>query len=179
MTATEKQALLDQLQQSHGRMSKLLSGLTESQWNFREAPGRWTIAECIEHIAIVEKRVLSRVEQKLTEPPEPEKKPLAAGKDEIIPAMIPKRTTRVVAPEPARPTGGWNPPDLAPHFSDTRRRTIEFARTADHRLREHIFPHAALGEIDCYQWLLFTVHHGERHARQIEEIKAHREYPAE
>jgi len=178
MTATDKQALLDQLHASHERVSKLMRGLTEAQWNFREAPDRWTIAECIEHMTIVERRILSRVEQKLSEPPEPEKKPLAAGKDQKIPTIIPNRATRVNAPEPVRPTGAWNPSDLPPHFSETRRRTMEFARAADQRLREHVFPHIALGEIDCYQWLLFTVHHGERHARQIEEIKTHPEYPA-
>src|SRR5271157_4453659 len=31
-----------------------VAGLTPEQWNFKAAPGRWSIAECAEHIAATE-----------------------------------------------------------------------------------------------------------------------------
>ena len=35
----------------------------------------------------------------------------------------------------------------------------------------------ALGELDCYQWLLVLSLHGSRHAQQMEEIKAAAGFP--
>jgi len=177
--AAEKQILLDQLHRSHELVHTLAAGLTESQWEFRESPGRWSIAECIEHITTVETRTLSRIERKLTEPPEPEKRHLTVGKDQLIPAVIPLRATRVQAPEPVRPVGRWKTPELLSQFREARERTIYFVNGSSHNLRDHIFAHVAMGEIDCYQWLLFLGSHSERHARQIEEIKSHPEYPAQ
>jgi uncharacterized damage-inducible protein DinB len=29
-------------------------GLSEAQWNFQPAPGKWSVAECVEHIAATE-----------------------------------------------------------------------------------------------------------------------------
>jgi hypothetical protein len=178
MTPAEKQFLLDQLHANRERVRSVVAGLSEAQWNFRETPERWSAAECLEHLAIVEQRVLGRVRQKLTEPPEPEKRELTAGKDELISAMIPARARRAVAPEPARPTGSAEPGELLPRFCDARESTIDFARSADGSLRDHVFAHMALGEIDCYQWLLFLSQHGERHARQIEEVRSCADFPA-
>ena len=44
-------------------------------------------------------------------------------------------------------------------------------------LRNYVIPHMALGELDCYQWLLVLSLHGSRHAQQIEEIKAAAGFP--
>jgi hypothetical protein len=37
----------------------------------------------------------------------------------------------------------------------------------------------AFGELDLYQWLIVLSKHGERHALQIEEIKANPAWPVE
>jgi hypothetical protein len=181
MTSADQQALIDQLHASRQRVLQMVSGLSAEQWNFREAPDRWSLAECLEHIATVESRLLHRIQQKLTELPEPEKRPLTAGKDAIIPARVPNRTTKVDAPERLRPTGRWQLDELPAQFSATRARTIEFISAvdpdSDRSLRDHIFPHISLGEIDCYQWLLFIVHHGDRHVHQMEEIKTNPGFP--
>ena len=91
---------------------------------------------------------------------------------------IPNRTKRIEAPEPVRPTGNWeDPSQLLAEFLATRERTILFAASTDEDLRNHFFPHIALGEIDCYQWLVVLSQHGGRHAQQIEEIKSHPAFP--
>jgi hypothetical protein len=121
--------------------------------------------------------------KKLEGPPEPRKQDsahdgLIRGKDEAIAKMVPDRTTRREAPEPVRPIGQWpDTRELLAEFQKTRARTAQFVADTEADLRSYSLPHPAFGELDCYQWLIVLGLHGERHARQIEEIKADAEYP--
>jgi uncharacterized damage-inducible protein DinB len=174
----ERKLILDQLDASHQRLLGLVDGLTAEQWTFRPGEGRWSIGECMEHVVRVENRLTGLVEKKLEEAPEPDKKHTAAGKDEVIARQVPDRTNRFQAPEPARPTGQWpDTNELLAQFSATRVRTRRFAAETEADLRSHFMPHPVFGEMDCYQWLLAVSLHGERHARQIEEIKTADAFP--
>src|ERR1700683_2131686 len=94
-------------------------------------------------------------------------------KDAVVAKAIPDRTIRREAPEPVRPTGQWpDANELIAEFRKTRQRTTDFAAATHGDLRNYVIPHMALGELDCYQWLLVLSLHGSRHAQQIEEIKA-------
>ncbi len=127
----------------------------------------------------VENRVLGFIGKKLQEgTPEPERQDPSHAKDALVAQALPDRTVRREAPEPARPTGQWADADeLLGEFRKTRQRTTEFAATTRGDLRSYFFPHAALGELDCYQWLLVLSLHGGRHALQIEEIRAAPGFP--
>jgi hypothetical protein len=63
-------------------------------------------------------------------------------------------------------------------FRATRAETRAFVVGLEGDLRGHFFAHVALGDLDCYQWLVVMAQHGERHARQIEQVKADPGYPA-
>jgi hypothetical protein len=175
----ERQLVLDQFTASQSRLLDLVDGLTADQWAFRPAEGRWSIGECLEHVVHVENRVLGLIGKKLAEGiPEPEKRDPSHDKDAVVAKAIPDRSTRREAPEPVRPTGQWpDPRELLAEFRKTRRRTTEFAATTQGDLRSHFVPHMALGELDCYQWLVVLGLHGVRHAQQIEEIKAAPGFP--
>jgi hypothetical protein len=56
-------------------------------------------------------------------------------------------------------------------FQKSRSRTMEMVRTADD-LRNKMFKHPLMGELDGYQAVLVIAAHPQRHAEQIEEIKA-------
>jgi hypothetical protein len=62
-------------------------------------------------------------------------------------------------------------------FEKARERTVRFTAETDADLRKYFAPHQAFGDLDCYQWLIVMSLHGERHARQIEEIKADPAFP--
>ena len=178
MEERERKLLLDQLDASHQRLLGLVEGLTAEQWAFRPGEGRWSIGECLEHVVLVESRLTGRIEKKLEEAPEPEKKESVAGKDEIVARLVPDRSNRFQAPEPARPTAQWPDPDeLVAQFIATRARTRRFVADTQEDLRSYFMPHPVMGDLDCYQWLLAASLHGERHARQIDEIKAADAFP--
>jgi hypothetical protein len=179
MQTQERQAALDQLRASHERLMGLVERLTPAQWSFHPGEGRWSIADCIEHVTAVENRVLGAIGKRLAAPGEAEKAMPPAEKDEVVRRTIPDRTKRIEAPEPVRPRGRWQQvADLLAEYRTTRERTLKFVEETAADLRSRSWPHVALGELDCYQWILVMGHHGDRHAKQVEEIRRHPGFPA-
>ena len=62
-------------------------------------------------------------------------------------------------------------------FLGNRDRTIEFVRTTQEDLRSHTLPHPVLNTLDAYQWILLISAHSQRRTAQIEQIKAHPNFP--
>ena len=178
MEPHERRLVLDQLVMSEARLLELLQSLTSAQWNFRETPQRWSIAENIEHIIVLEAFITQKIEEVLEWPPEPDKKAFASAKDGRVLDLANSRNSKLKAREAAIPTGRWpNPGELIGELRKTRSRTIAFASETQAELREHFFPHIAFGDLDCYQWLVVLGQHGLRHALQIQEIKNDPAYP--
>jgi len=175
----ERQLVLDELTTSEARLLALVAGLTPPQWHFREAPDRWSIAEILEHVVVFENFLKGVIVKTLTEDPQPEKKPFAPAKEHHVFEIATNRTTKFNAREVTRPTGRFpNPAETVAEFRKTRAETIVFVQQVDGDLRSHFFAHVALGDLDCYQWLVVLAQHGSRHALQIEQVKADPVYPA-
>jgi hypothetical protein len=179
MDPHERQLILDQLATSEAHLLAFVAGLTPQQWNFREIPGRWSIAEILEHIIVFENFLKGVITRTLNEAPQPEKKPLAPAKEHHVFEIATNRTTKFTAREATRPTGRFpNPTEMVAEFRKTRAETITFVEQIHGDLRSHFFAHVALGDLDCYQWLVVMAQHASRHASQIEQIKADPAYPA-
>lgn len=178
MEASERAELLDNLAASRQRLMDNLQGLTGEQWEFRPSEGSWSIADCVEHVVLVESRVLKAIGRALERAPEPEKKAQAAETDRLLGGLAADRTQRLNAPEPVTPKRHW--PDtsqLLGEFEKTRVRTVEFSSATDGDLRNHFFPHPIFGDLDCYQWLRLVPLHCDRHLAQIQEIKSNGGFP--
>jgi len=179
MEIYERQFVLDQLASSEARLLELVRGLKAEQWNFRESPERWSIAENIEHVIVFENFILETVAGLLEGPPEPDKKAHAAGKEPLVLGLANARAIKFSARESVRPTGRWPcATELVAELRKARARTLGFVTRTQADLRSHFFRHIAFGDLDCYQWLVVLGQHGLRHALQIEEIKADPGYPA-
>jgi hypothetical protein len=176
--ATERELVVEQLAHSRERLVLEVEGLTSEQRSFRPAQDRWSIADCIEHITVLETVVLRNIQQALQSPPEPGRQDEVRGKEQIILERVPVRERRVQCPADLMPQGRW--PDfgeLVRQFEATRERSVRFSAVTQADLRNHFLPHPVLGLLDCYQWLLMVSAHCERHVRQIEEVKAHPGFP--
>lgn len=178
MEATERELLVEQLAQSRERLVLMVEGLSEEQRSFRPAQDRWSIADCIEHITVVEGSVLGKIQEVLQEPPEPERRDEVRGKEQIILEQVPVRDQRVKGPARLMPQGRWQDfEELVRQFEATRERSVRFSAVTQADLRSHFFPHPMLGLLDCYQWLLLVSAHCERHVRQMEEVKVDPGFP--
>ena len=176
ISAEERQFLLDHLAKTRREFLASIQGLTQAQWSYKEA-GRWSIAECAEHIALSDGIILGLVTDRVLKTP-------AAGArmgrehDEKVIAMTLDRSRKGQAPEMLQPKGGFETPAKAvERFEQARAKTVEYARTTDADLRGHALPHPVLKTLDGYQWMLLLSAHSSRHTAQIAEVKASAGYP--
>lgn len=174
----EREFLLGYLAASRERLVEIVEGLSKEQRRFRPAEDRWSVADCVEHVSIVEKAALKRIQALVIEPPRP---PTDAGvPDDAVLSRVPSRSTRRTAPPDALPGRRWTDfAALLRQFEAARERSLRFVAVTQADLRGHFFAHPHLGELDCYQWLLFLGAHAERHARQAEEVLADPAFPGE
>ena len=152
-------------------------GLTPQQLQCRPDASRWSVAENLEHITLVERSIVAGLARTLEMPPQPEKR--SAVTDEQLLANFGRVLQPLTAPERLLPTSRWPVADLLNEFDAARRRTIEFAATAadTKELRHYFMPHPFFGELDCYQWFILAAGHSARHCNQCAAIKASAGFP--
>jgi hypothetical protein len=176
VTPADRDKALALLESSKKGVIEATKGLSETQWNFKAAPEKWSIAECMEHIAAAEDFIRGNITENVMKAPAvPDRD--TAKIDAGILAMVPDRTNKVQAPEPIKPTNRYGSPEGSiKHFLESRAITEEFLKkTSD--LRGHAVDSPVGGKWDAYEWVLLIAAHSERHTKQIEEVKASPDYP--
>jgi len=177
MNPSERDVLIHHLENSRDLVSMTVQGLTLDQLRFSPGEGRWSIADCVEHIGLIENRALLGIQAALQSAPQPERRSEVSKTDSIFNAVS-ARQQRVQGPPHVAPKGQWTDfAALLADFEAARERTIRLASETDADPRCHFMPHPLFGLLDCYQWLMLLGSHSERHVRQMEEVKADSRFP--
>jgi hypothetical protein len=174
MTPDERERASAYLRETRENLLRTTGSLSPTQLQYKPAPDRWSVAECLEHITLTEDLIFGNINNALHRASESSTPSMG---DQGIVQIVADRSTRVKGPERLMPTGKWAHDGLLDEFESVRRRTAEFAATTEVPLRQYSFPHPMLGAIDCYQWLLLIGAHGERHRAQAEEVIADPGFP--
>ena len=160
MTPTERDYVITQFAQTRHLVKQTFKGLSSQQFLYRPETGAWSMADNIEHLIVVEQRVLGRIEALLQQPPDVSKH--AAMSDERVVDVIGTVVERMQAPPQVVPTSQWPPEQLVPEFEKARQRTYDFAAAADGDLRRRFISHYLYGDLDGYQWLVLLSAHCRR-----------------
>jgi uncharacterized damage-inducible protein DinB len=131
MTPQAKEHNLGQiLEASRQEFLDASAGLSEPQAQTKPEEGRWSVCECVEHVAIVEERFLGFLEKgERAESPV-----IDSQKEAGLIEKVPNRSERVQAPEMVHPTGRFATlAEALQAFDAVRARTLAFAqdRAAD------------------------------------------------
>jgi hypothetical protein len=177
MTSDEREKLLKELEGSRERLLRMAKNLSREELHYRPEADRWTVAECLEHISMVEARVLGAIHKTLEAGPDSSKRSALEGMDDALIAGAVARVARYKAPEYVVPTGRCPDEQLLTEFEGTRQQTRAFAASTDADLRRHFYKHPALGDLDLYQWMLLIAAHCDRHRVQSEEVMASPGFP--
>ncbi|HWX55996.1 MAG TPA: DinB family protein [Verrucomicrobiae bacterium] len=175
MTQADREFAIKQLDQTGERLQRILRGLSQEQLSYRPEPGRWSIAENVEHLVVTERRLVSAVDKLLQEPPDLSRQCSMA--DEEVVRQVGTVRERVQAPAHSLPSSRWPAEALLPEFETTRQRTRDFTSATNGDLRHHFMPHFLFGLLDCYQWLLLIGAHCNRHSAQSEMVQASPGFP--
>ncbi len=176
VTQAEKERAMQYLERTKQGVLDATKGLSDAQWNFKAGPDRWSIAQCVEHIAAAEDYIRGMVVEKVMAAPAVAGRDLKKTDDAVV-AIIPDRSKKAQAPEPLVPTNRFGSADGSlKHFVESRTKTEDFLRTTP-GLRDHAVDSPLGSKLDGYEFVLFIAAHSERHTKQILEVKADPNYP--
>jgi hypothetical protein len=184
LTVEELEQARQLLRQAHNAVIGVTKCLTGAQWQFKPAPGRWSIAENLDHLVSVQERVGGALLDQLPNAPATPQDFDRKAVDSIVIHQFSTRMGRFTAPEFVRPASQIAPQDLLVRLAASH--AVLLARLeSTPGLRDHVLPAPPLKAIskgayevmDGYQWILAASGHTERHVLQILEVMGDPAYP--
>jgi uncharacterized damage-inducible protein DinB len=168
--------LVEALDQRRADLMRAVNEVPASARNRRPAEDRWSVAEVLEHLALVEENVAPMVRRLAADQAasgggaEPDSTSVAETFDW---GFMLDRSRKRVAREAMQPRSGIDAAAAWTHLERARQLTHETLRELDGAALGNVSaPHPALGPLNGYQWFLFLAAHEGRHTAQIREIIA-------
>jgi hypothetical protein len=172
MTQGDREDLVSHLQMTESWLVDEVSTLSPTQLTFRMAPGKWTIAEVVEHLVIADPTYWQLFQEGMNQPPKPLEKQ-ATDADVLWYGV---NRTQHQKTEPRKDPKGQaiEIRQAVDSFRKLHSMMLDYARTTDQDLRGHAVQEWG---VDAYQCLLEISTHTQRHILQIREIKADPGFP--
>ena len=123
MTDAQRTQVLDLLKASRAEYLAAIEGLSPEQWKFKPAPGKWSIGEVAEHVALAEGLLFAKMEEALKNPIAEDWVPKTAGKTELLLRVMAPRQGRAKAPDEIVPEGKWEYAQAKAEFEKVRAKT--------------------------------------------------------
>jgi hypothetical protein len=165
---------------------QLVSGLSEAQLNWKPAPDKWSIAQCLDHLAVASKKfgpyftvALARGRKKWPVNTAPAYRPSWMG-GWLIKQVTPQTGRNLPAPKVFRPSESSIQGTLE-SFLEQQARFIGFVRETDGvdynktRLRSPVTPLMRYSLADAF---VITVVHSQRHLAQARRVRETRGFPS-
>ena len=155
-----------------------VNGLTEAQLKFKPAPDKWSVEECVKHIAKSEEMLWQMTDSIIKAAANPDKRSEIKLTDEQVIQRIEDRSTKIKTMEKLMPENIplKNTEEALESFKKNREKLIEYVKSTNEDLRNHVAM-LPFGTIDGYQAILFIAAHSNRHTQQIMEVKADPNFP--
>lgn len=166
------------LKDTEKNLKDQLKGLSEAQLKFKPAPDRWSIEECVKHIAVSEDMFWQMMDGTIKAPANPDKRGEIKMTDEQLVQKIEDRSAKVKTNEKLMPeNSSYKDADEAfEAFKKKRDQFLDYIKSTNDDLRNHVAT-TPVGMLDSYQLVLFTAAHSNRHTQQIMEVKADPNFP--
>jgi hypothetical protein len=178
ITAKERKFAADYLSMVEKNLEKKVKGLSEAQLKYKSAPDKWSVEDCLKHIAITEMGLWHMTDSIINSAATPDKRADVKATDQQVIDMLTDRSQKRQTSENLEPqnTPFVSASEALASFKENRGKLIEYVNKTDKDLRDHViaFP---FGSFDSYQMILFIGAHSQRHTKQIEEVMADAGFP--
>ena len=155
------------------QLKETVENLTDEQAGISPEGGKWTIAQLVEHVALVEEG-MTRISAKLLNEAREQGK-TADGSVKISEDFMRKaagaREQKIEAPDRVQPKANLTIAESLAKIEENRkvldalRPLFESVECSDHK-----FPHPAFGDLTAHEWLTLIGGHEARHIAQIRRI---------
>ena len=174
----EKKTAAKFLKETEKGVLASIKGLSEAQLNYKPAADKWSVKDCMKHIAATEMGLWKMTDGTINGTANPEKRSDIKMTDEEVMKNIENRTNKVKTFPPFEPqnTGFATLDDAINSFKENRGKQIDYIKHSEADLRNHVAT-LPVGSFDSYQMILFIGAHSNRHMQQIEEVKADPGFP--
>jgi len=178
LSKKERKFAAEFMKSTKAELQDAIKGLSAAQLNYKPSTDKWSVQECVYHIAISEKALWDRLEASMKAGPTPEKKKDLKVTDEQVIKMLEDRTNKVKTSSPLEPqnTPYKSLEEAMNDFKTTRTAHIKYIKATSEDLRNH-FVQMSFGMLDCYQLCLMISSHTDRHVQQLNEVKADAGFP--
>jgi len=169
MAPQQRMEIVEDLERCRDEFLAAVAGLSDENAKVRPDPARWSVLDCVEHVAFVENRFLNTMQAsgKLDVPR------VDKDKESSLAASLRDRSTRFNAPEAVQPMGRFATLEQAiEQFKTNRARTIQFAEERSNDLYALDSAHPRFGKVNGAEFLVIVSEHVRRHAQQIRETRA-------
>jgi hypothetical protein len=139
-------------------------------WKTRPGEGRWSAAELVAHMMMVERAVIEKADRVSQKSP---KRISLLKKIHLPMALVASRVIRRKAPVPVDPEMLRDKEIMLAELRTVRERSRAFLEeTRGRDLGQYCWAHPALGTLNIYEWFKFIAAHEIRHTKQMREIAA-------
>lgn len=177
-TAGEKEQLTAYYAETYANLQKSVEGLSEAQLNFKPGKDRWSVAQCVEHIALTAPELFGYLKKTLDAPENPERKADVKMTDEDIIKAMTNREYKAKAAENMQPAkSGIDVKARLEQLKKQNNEILAYTGTFSTESLRNRIADAPFGAVDAYQFALFIPGHTARHTLQIEEVKSDPGFP--
>jgi hypothetical protein len=177
-TEADRDYLIKNLISSRDELITETANLNEKQWNYKEAPNRWSINQVVEHIDIWELLMQHEISISLTAGPKPDfVKYIVADSNfyNFIMQEKPHVATDFTKPFTfSVPLGINTGENNMEWFLKMRNESINYLKFTHDDLRNYVFKYDTAS---VHQIYILTFGHTNRHIRQIKKIKQSPGFP--
>ncbi|MBA2495113.1 MAG: DinB family protein [Acidobacteria bacterium] len=155
------------------QFKQMIVDLPDKQANFLPEGEKWSIAQLVEHISIVEEGMAKISAKLLTQAQATGKKSDGRANltENFVTKAIEARSQKFEAPDMVRPSGKQTIAESLAKMEENRKRLKELRPLFESvECSDFKFPHPFMGELNASEWLALIGGHEARHLRQIESI---------
>lgn len=174
-TEEDRAYLVENLNRTTEILKYEVEDLTDAQWNFKEGPDSWSIAEVIEHLGIYEFKYYDQRYQIYLLPPEPELGKTTPPDSFYVNWINEDQPHSAVLS--GKPLGLMDGSKNWDYFMTYRERNLEKVSTSTWDYRAHYGFRSKNRRWNIHQLYIIMFAHCDRHLKQIKRIKAHLDFP--
>ena len=162
------QPIREKLARAQTAFFRAADAITAERWGNCPGVNEWSAAQLVAHLVVVERGVVTRVDQLTQQSPIPVPFP----KRIHLPLwLVEARVIRRKSPVPLDESLLAEKEAMLAELRDVRERTLAFLdETTGRDLSDYCWRHPFLGLLNLYEWMEMIASHEIRHTKQMREI---------